>query len=290
MTTSTSITFKNVTSSDGGTIYAESIGDPSKPALILIPGWTMPSFVFDKQFEDEELRRELHLIRYDPRGHGRSVMPETEEGHASKLYADDFRAVCEAFEVQRPAVGAWSLAGVIICDICEHLGHEYISGVIYMGSIPYLSSTMIPQVVPANLVPLVEGLITTSDVASLKTAVIGFGRSLFIDPESIPFQTRLAWMAGILLQPPAVTQLVLLRKQDPSKLFEAGREGLKVFFLQGSDDAHRKSRTVIVDLVGEHFPQKEVAVIEGTGHAFFYEKPGETNRLLLDWTRKVVAC
>ncbi|EEB88435.1 hypothetical protein MPER_13733, partial [Moniliophthora perniciosa FA553] len=73
------IVSKTVISSDGGSIYAEATGDPKKPALILIPGWTLPSFVYEKQFEDEELRRELYLIRYDPRGHGQSVMPETME-------------------------------------------------------------------------------------------------------------------------------------------------------------------------------------------------------------------
>ena len=156
-----------------------------------------------------------------------------------------------------------------------------------MGSLPYLSSTLIPQVVPSHLASVVGGLITTTDVALHKSAAITFCQSLFIDPDSIPFQTRLAWMAGIILQPPIVTQLVLFRKQDTGKLFEAGKQGLKTLFVQGSDDGHRKSPTVIVDLVGEHFVQKEVAVMEGTGHAFFYEKPEETNRLLLEWTRKV---
>ena len=41
------------------------------------------------------------------RGHGQSAMPETAEGHLSKLYADDFKAVCEGFNVTKPVFGGW---------------------------------------------------------------------------------------------------------------------------------------------------------------------------------------
>ncbi|KAF9267040.1 alpha/beta-hydrolase [Marasmius fiardii PR-910] len=281
------ITSKTVTSSDGGSIYAEATGDPSKPALILIPGWTLPGFVFDKQFGDTELRKELYLIRYDPRGHGQSVMPETEEGHASKLYAHDFAAVCKAFGVVKPVVAGWSLAGAIISDICEHLGHETISGVIYLGSVVHLGQEHFSQVVPPTLLESAGGLMVTDDVIAHKTSLIAFAKSLFFLPESIPIQTRCAWMGASLLQPPIVAKLVLFRKQDPTKLFEAGKAGMPVLFIQGKHDRHRKSSTIVVEAVGDYFSQKEVVVLEETGHAFFYEKPEETNKLLLDFTRRV---
>ncbi|KAF9267041.1 alpha/beta-hydrolase [Marasmius fiardii PR-910] len=284
-----SITSKTVISSDGGSIYVEATGDSSKPALILIPGWTLPSFVFDKQFEDTELQKELYLIRYDPRGHGRSVMPETEEGHASKLYADDFAAVCMAFGVVKPVLAVWSLAGAIISDICQHLGHETMSGVIYMGSLPHLDPKFFDKVIPPTLFEIAGGLMSTNDVAEHKTSLIAFGKSVFLSPESIPIQTRCAWMGASALQPPIVTKLVFTRKQDPTKLFEAGKSGMSVLFVQGQYDQHRKSEMVVVDVLGKHFTRKEVVIMEETGHAFFYEKPEETNKLLLAFTRKVTS-
>ncbi|KAG7085479.1 hypothetical protein E1B28_003041 [Marasmius oreades] len=283
------IVSKTVTSSDGGYIYAEAIGDPTKPALVLIPGWTLPGFVFDKQFEDIKLTKELYLIRYDPRGHGGSVMPETEEGHASKLYADDFAAVCKAFGVVKPVVAGWSLAGAIISDICEHLGHETISGVIYLASVPHLGPEFVSQVVPPSLFESAAGLFSTDDVAFHKKSLIAFGKSLFVSPESIPIKTRCAWLGASLFQPPVVTGLVMQRKQDPTKLFEAGKNGMPVLFVQGEHDQHRTSKTIIVDMLGEHFTRKEVVIMEGTGHAFFYEKPEEANKLLLDFTRRVTS-
>jgi hypothetical protein len=49
-------------------------------------------------------------VRYDMRGHGRSGKPSEMEGYASKLYADDFAAVCAAFEVKRPVVVPWCVS------------------------------------------------------------------------------------------------------------------------------------------------------------------------------------
>ena len=60
----------NVVSSDGGKIYAEAVGDPSKPAIVFIPGYSLPSLVFQKQFEDGDLLKEFYLVRKpfsDPR-------------------------------------------------------------------------------------------------------------------------------------------------------------------------------------------------------------------------------
>lgn len=41
------------------------------------------------------------------RGHGRSGKPDSIEGYSSRLYADDFMAVLDAFNVKRPVVIGW---------------------------------------------------------------------------------------------------------------------------------------------------------------------------------------
>jgi len=57
-----SILKKFVPSTDDSLIYAEATGDPSKPALVFVPGLTMTTQVFDKQFLDEEMRKELYMV------------------------------------------------------------------------------------------------------------------------------------------------------------------------------------------------------------------------------------
>ncbi|EEB99137.1 hypothetical protein MPER_01239 [Moniliophthora perniciosa FA553] len=92
-----------------------------------------------------------------------------------------------------------------------------------------------------------------------------------------------------MLQPPVVTSLVLARPQDPEKLFEAGKKGLKVLFIHGNQDEQRISGTAVVDELREYFADPDVVGFENAGHAFFYEKPRETNKALLAFTKKVAS-
>lgn len=57
---------KFVTSEDGTKIWADAIGDPSKPSVVFIPGASSSTLIFNKQFEDPELTKNLHLVRRPP--------------------------------------------------------------------------------------------------------------------------------------------------------------------------------------------------------------------------------
>jgi len=93
---------KYVTSADGTRIWAESAGDPTKPAVVFIHGMASTAFAFNAQFVDPAMLKSLHMVRYEMRGFGRSGMPEALEAYASIHQADDFRAVCEGFNLKRP--------------------------------------------------------------------------------------------------------------------------------------------------------------------------------------------
>jgi pimeloyl-ACP methyl ester carboxylesterase len=53
----------NVTSADGTNIWAESTGDPSKPAVVFIPGFSCTSLAFDKQWTDPTMKANLFMVR-----------------------------------------------------------------------------------------------------------------------------------------------------------------------------------------------------------------------------------
>ena len=115
---------KNVTSLDGTKVYADALGDPNNPSLVFVHGFSSSAAIFNVLFANAELSQRFHLvrgrplvlslmranqekIRYDMRGHGRSVKPDTEAGHASNLYAADFKAVIDHFKLHRPVVVGW---------------------------------------------------------------------------------------------------------------------------------------------------------------------------------------
>ena len=58
-----------VTSTDGTQIWAESTGDPSKPVVVFIPGFSCTSLAFNKQWADPSMKANLFMVRksYPPR-------------------------------------------------------------------------------------------------------------------------------------------------------------------------------------------------------------------------------
>lgn len=102
-----SIDVKYVTSPDGTAICAEETGDRSAPAVVFIHGLACTAAGFDNQFNDSQLSSNLHLVRYEMRGHGRSDKPEDMQSYSAIRHAEDFHSVCEAFQLDRPFVLGW---------------------------------------------------------------------------------------------------------------------------------------------------------------------------------------
>lgn len=96
-----------ITSADGTRIWADDAGSKSGIPVIFIHALACTALVWDKQFSDETLLRNLHMVRYELRGHGRSDSPLSAEAYSSQKYAVDFMAVCKAFGIVNPFVCAW---------------------------------------------------------------------------------------------------------------------------------------------------------------------------------------
>lgn len=46
-------------------------------------------------------------VRYDIRGHGRSGKPSDAASYESQRFAEDFKAVIDAFKLDRPIYAGW---------------------------------------------------------------------------------------------------------------------------------------------------------------------------------------
>jgi len=118
---------KFVRSKDGTQIWTHVAGNPAKPAVVFIPGFSCTALAFEKQFDDSELLESLYLVsrcravylpvtnatislhqvRYDPRGQGQSDQPLKSEDYHSERYADDFKAVVDEYNLSKPFVCGW---------------------------------------------------------------------------------------------------------------------------------------------------------------------------------------
>ncbi|PCH44753.1 alpha/beta-hydrolase [Wolfiporia cocos MD-104 SS10] len=278
------------TSTDGTKIWAESTGNPSKPAVVFIHGLSCTAFAYDKQFVDPDLLKNLYMVRYELRGHGRSGMPEDIEAYASPRQAEDFAAVCEAFGLKKPFVCAWSLGACIPCDIVGNLGAEYISGVIYSAGSPVPSPTIAERCVVGETFPSAFHPMMV-DILSLDSSTAARSAATFVDScvahpsRDLPWPVKLLWMGGYGSQLPQIRNYHISRAQDNTRWLAEAAKQWPVLMIHGLKDLHRLT-DVVTRQLKEVYVNTEVQYMEDVGHAPHYERPGETNRLLLGFVQK----
>ncbi|KAJ6558249.1 Alpha/Beta hydrolase protein [Mycena capillaripes] len=265
-------------SADGTDIYAEALGDASKPAVVFIHGFSMSSMAFNAIFCDPQWIASAYLVRYDVRGHGRSGKPADQASWESKRLAEDFDAVVEAFKLDKPFVLGWSLGATFITDILSFKPPTYISGVIYVGALPYMGPTLAKVGSPACLVTLAP-LMQTANVDEYQAAAIAFAE---LTHASLPYDFYLACLGNSLVQPRGVTVCLLSRTQDESGLLKAGRDdGLPMLSVHGAKD-RIIVREAVLDAV-KGWKNLTVVDIEDAEHFVWISQPDKFRTELLSW-------
>ncbi|KAJ6510662.1 Alpha/Beta hydrolase protein [Mycena sanguinolenta] len=269
-------------SADGTDIYAEAVGDSSKPAVVFIHGFSMSSIAFNTIFVDPEWISNLYLVRYDVRGHGRSGKPTDEAAWESKRLAEDFDTVVRAFKLHKPFVLGWSLGGTFVTDVLSFNPATYISGIIYVGALPYMGPRLAQVGSPpglANLPPLMQ----TADVDQYQAAAIAF---LELCHDAFPYDFYLACLGNSLVQPRGVTIRLLGRTQDESGLLKAGREdGLPLLSVHGEND-RVIVRQAVLDAV-EGWKNLTVVDIKDAEHFVWLSQPDDFRSEVLSWIARV---
>ncbi|KAH9483247.1 Non-heme chloroperoxidase [Psilocybe cubensis] len=278
-------TDKILKSSDGTVIFARAVGQPDRPSLVFVHGLALSGIVFDDLFKNQDLLDRFYLVSYDMRGHGRSGKPDTIEGHASNLYADDFVAVVNAFGLQSPLFVGWSLGATVACDICANLEPGAISGIVYAAGMPYLGP--VTSVVGKPFVlGCLPGLYCTDNVNVSVETKVAFVDSVFTDPDSVPIHIKWAWLGSATVQYPAVSRAVLGRIQDPEKLYEAGSNGLPLLLVYGTEDKHLDGEAAD-KWMRPHFKDFEVHFIQEGSHSPFYDNEEEFVGVLVNFASRV---
>ncbi|KAK0461548.1 Alpha/Beta hydrolase protein [Armillaria novae-zelandiae] len=276
-----------VPSKDGALIYADAAGDPTKPCLVFVHGLALSGAVFDELFTNPKLIQNFYLVRYDMRGHGRSAMPESLDDYSSKIYAEDFKAVAQAFKIEKPIFIGWSLGGTIVCDIAAHLPKDTLAGVVYLATLPFIGPIM-DRVGTPLVLSFLPGLFNTDDVnLSAKTA-IDFVDSLFADAKNVSFSFKTSCLGTALLQSPKACSNVLSRPQDPEKLYELAKEGLPMLALSGTADQQVQG-DVVVEEMRPYYKNMDVHAVEGGSHALFYDNEAEVVESISTFASKVFA-
>ncbi|RYE90382.1 MAG: alpha/beta hydrolase, partial [Oxalobacteraceae bacterium] len=118
------------TTSDGVRLHVIEAGDPNHKTIILIPGWTMPAWIFQPQID--AFSRQYHVLALDPRGQGDSEIAES--GYDYERRGEDIAELIAANGGNPVVLVGWSL-GVLdsLAYIARH-GDNQIAGLVLIDN------------------------------------------------------------------------------------------------------------------------------------------------------------
>jgi pimeloyl-ACP methyl ester carboxylesterase len=237
--------------------------------VLMIHGSGAARGVFARQFESP-LAETHRLIAFDLPGHGESAdarSPET--GYTVRGLAEAARWVLDGLGIKRAVVLGWSLGGHIAIELASH--HRAVAGLMLVGA---------PPIAP-GLLAAMRGFHTSWDMflASKKTFSAHdaerFERLCFGD-SAIPEFRRNILRADGQLRSIAIRSLVAGDGADQKRTVE--RAPFPVAIVNGSEDPF--VRLGYFDRLDYAHLWEHCHVIEGAGHAPFWEASARFNPLL----------
>ncbi|KAH9848359.1 alpha/beta-hydrolase [Lenzites betulinus] len=283
-------TAQTLRSRDGTTIHAEAVGDPRNPHVVFIHEVTLSSAVFDDLLRDRRLTDHLYLVRYDLRCHGRSGVVLGKEALSSCLQAEDFNAVVRAFGLRRPIVVAWGMGATAVADLYTSAlpsanpisGLVLVAPLLFLDTHPGAEAAEMPRMATARMLSAADALCASSQDAVMsaraKTELV---QGVFAGAaRRVPDALRSSWLGQSIAQPAEVTACVLARRHDPTRLLEAGRQGLPLMVLVAEHDALVDS-SASVSMLRRHFRNVEAHAVGDGCHAIFLDQKDEFVKLLL---------
>lgn len=125
--------------SDNVTLHYFDAGSPQSPAIILIPGWTMPADIFEPQIND--LSKNFHVIALDPRSQGDSQ--KTPEGNYPERHAHDIDELLQHLNITSAVLLGWSNGVPDVLTYVDKIGTAKLRGIILVdGFIDFSSPQM----------------------------------------------------------------------------------------------------------------------------------------------------
>ncbi|KAJ7282266.1 Alpha/Beta hydrolase protein [Mycena rebaudengoi] len=266
-----------VTSADGTQIFAEARGDPSKPAIVFIHGFGLGAMAFNEIFDDPLWILQVYMVRYDWRGHGRSGKPTDSAAWVSQRLAEDFDAVVQSFNLNRPFVLGWSLGATHIADVLSIHPPDYISGIIYDAPIPYMAA--LANITSPAIAALIPSLFETVNVIEFQAAYINF---INLCHPALDWNFYLACLGDGVVQPRAVTELLSTRTQNSTGFLQAGTSGaLPLLAIFGANDKVNVKQGVLDAITG--WERLTVVDLENAEHFTWISQPVLFRETVLQW-------
>ncbi|MGZ4832425.1 MAG: alpha/beta fold hydrolase [Terriglobales bacterium] len=247
------------TTSDSVRIHYLEVG--TGPAIVFIPGWTMPAWIWEKQIA--YFAPKYHVIAVDPRSQGES--DKVADGNYPERRARDYKELVEHLRLTRPVLVGWSMGVHELLTYADQFGTETVGGLVLVEG--FLWDKPDPQT-ETRMSRWMHGL-----QRDRRNSTEEFVRAMYRKPQSDEYFRRVTEAA---LRTPTHSAVVLIYnlidREDWTpvlgKLAEAKTPVLAIL---------APPHTSTVDLIRAKVPNATVVMFEDAGHALFVDEPERFN-------------
>ena len=229
--------------------------------LVLIPGWTMPAWIFGPQIT--AFARICRVIAFDPRGQGDSEVPAV--GYTADRRGQDIAELLDAIRVPKVVLLGWSL-GVLdsLAYIGSH-GPERLAGLVLIdnsiGENPPPRPEPVPRYSRRNPKP------------PYPVMMAAFVRGMFRKPQPRAYLQRLT--ATCLITPEAAARALLDYRVPRSVWREAVYSaGVPILYCVRPHLAGQAAN------LADNDTQAETVIFQDAGHALFVDDAPRFNAVL----------
>ncbi|KAF7326496.1 putative oxidoreductase ephD [Mycena venus] len=303
-----------VTSADGTKIFAEARGNSSKPAIVFIHGFGLGAMAFNEIFDDPLWLDQAYLVRYDTRGHGRSDKPTNAAAWVSQRLAEDFDAVVQSYNLNKPFVLGWYALPVMVHGISSYsyiVGQErrrysptlrlsqFLTTIFMQRLILRTFYPSTPQITSLVLFTMQRCQIwlpfsTSERLLFLPSCRVFLRRPMSLNSRppilisststtpALEWNFYLACLGDGVVQPRATTALLLTRTQNSTGLLQAGTSGaLPLLAIFGADDKTIMKQAVLNVIA--RWQRLNVTTLPGAEHFTWISRPVLFRATVLQW-------
>ncbi len=254
--------------SPGVELYYEEVGEG--PPLVLIPGWTFTTRVFDHQFQ--AFAGNHRVISFDPRSHGRSTV--TMEGNNYATHAKDLAVLLDRLEVENPVLVGWSAGTNEAWQYVRDRGTDGLRGLVNIDMPPLGTSCRDGDWIEGSIEALTGFFQGVQSPAGLRATVIWYAQNVMMEQAMSSELT--AWVIEQSLSTPPliaanlIADLTFSNYLDEAKQVDASIPALHCVAAHWAETAK--------PFLAQHCPASRVEVFGG--HMMFWEYPERFNALL----------
>ena len=264
---------------DGIRLYYKDTGNPDRPVILFIHGWSQTHAAWVRQF-NSDLAAEFHLVSFDLRGHGYSECPAGEEYYLDgKLYADDLLALISHYNKQSLVLVGWSSGALVIGDYLRLHGQTDISGIVMVSGLHGLGISDLNGMLgtgPGEYMPDTMADDPETQYRAMQRCI----RDMVVDitPAQLQFMTAQAMMTA-----PAVRAAMMNRVIDNTDVLTSFSK--PALIIHGRHDPF-----ILVD-AAEHLhklcSRSTLSIYEKSAHMPFREESEKFNRELARFSHEL---